>query len=58
MSKFLAQFISCCIATVIDERLKGKYCLSNYEYELLEQNLQRGKFDNIEEWITKVTEGL
>lgn len=55
MSEFLAQFISCCIATVIDERLKGKYCISSYEYELLEQNLQRGKFDDIEKWIMKIT---
>jgi hypothetical protein len=58
MSEFLAQFISCCIATVIDERLKGKYCLSSYEYELLEQSLQRGKFDDIEKWIMKITGAL
>lgn len=58
MSKFLAQFISCCIATVIDERLKDKHCLSSYEYELLEHSLQKGKFDDIEKWIMKITGAL
>lgn len=50
MSERLARYLTVLIAVDYDKKVKG--CISSYECELIEKELIKGNFEEVEKYLT------
>lgn len=50
MSERLSRFLTSLLAVFLDGKPNVR-CVSSYEYEMVENRLQEGRFDEVEKWL-------